>query len=58
VTVDGRERADISGQHPEVLAELREAWERIDAELLPFPTTHVGLPRPRTEGAPAVSEPD
>ncbi len=58
VTVDGRERADIAGQHPEVLAELREAWERIDAELLPFPTTHVGLPRPRTEGAPAVSEPD
>lgn len=58
VTVDGRERADLSGQHPDVLAELRTAWERLNAEQLPFPPEHPGLPRRSSTTGPAVSEPD
>ena len=58
VTVDGREAAEISGRHPEVLAELREAWERFERELLPYPAEHPNLPRHAGNGLPAVSEAD
>lgn len=60
VTVDGREMAEISRHHPEVLAELRAEWERITADLLPYPDTHPNLPRPRQaqDGLPAVSQAD
>ncbi|GAA3971398.1 sulfatase-like hydrolase/transferase [Thermobifida alba] len=57
VTVDGRERADIAEHHPDVLAELRAAWERTAAGLLPVPPAHPGRPRP-PEGGPVVSAPD
>ncbi len=36
VTTDGREKADLDGQHPEIVAELRRVWEAFDAELLPY----------------------
>jgi arylsulfatase A-like enzyme len=55
MTVDGRERADISGHHPELVAELRSAWERVNAEQTPYPPEHPGLPRPP---GPVVSQPD
>ncbi|MCP4223715.1 MAG: sulfatase-like hydrolase/transferase [Actinomycetia bacterium] len=58
VTVDGREAANIARHHPEVLAELRAEWERFDAELLPYPADHPGLPRHASPGKPAVSEAD
>ncbi len=58
VTVDGREAANVARHHPEVLAELRAAWERVDAELLPYPSSHPGLPRHAGGGLPAVSEAD
>lgn len=58
VTVDGRERADIAGQHADVLRELRSEWERTNAELLTFPPEHPGLPQRARSGEPAVSEPD
>ncbi len=57
VTVDGRERADLSGQHPDVLAELRTAWERLNAEQLPFPPEHPGLPRRSSTTGPPGSAP-
>ena len=58
VTVDGREAAEISRHHPEVVAELRAEWERLDAELLPYPPEHRNLPRHAGAGRPAVSQPD
>ncbi|MDA8370275.1 MAG: sulfatase-like hydrolase/transferase [Nocardiopsaceae bacterium] len=58
VTVDGRERADIAEQHPEVLAELRSAWEQTTTGLLPLPPGHPGRPRPPGPGGPVTSEPD
>ena len=61
VTVDGREMADVARHHPEVLAELKAAWERFDAELLPYPPDHMGLPRrarKASPGQPAISEAD
>ncbi|EHK89351.1 n-acetylgalactosamine-6-sulfate sulfatase [Saccharomonospora azurea SZMC 14600] len=58
VTVDGRERADLAGQYPDVLAELRAEWERLNAEQLPFPPDHPGLPRWESATGPAVSESD
>ena len=58
VTVDGREMADVARHHPDVVAELRAAWEAIDAELLPYPPSHPGLPRHATSSLPAVSEAD
>ena len=58
VTVDGREAADLSRRYPEVLAELRAAWDRIDATLLPYPPDHPGLPRHAERGRPAVSQAD
>lgn len=54
VTVDGREQADLGDRHPELLAELRTAWARTDAELLPYPPSHPGVPQPST----TTSEPD
>lgn len=57
VTVDGRERADIARTHPEVLDELRAAWERIDAELLPYPPEHPGMPQPPPSDT-VLSDPD
>jgi arylsulfatase A-like enzyme len=58
VTVDGREMADLSRHHPDVVAELRAVWDRIDAELLPYPPEHPGLPRHAGGGLPAVSAAD
>jgi arylsulfatase A-like enzyme len=55
---DGREVADVSRHHPELLAELRAEWERINAELLPYPVDHRGLPRHATTSQPAISQPD
>lgn len=37
VTADGREKANVAEEHPELVAELREVWERFDAEQLPYP---------------------
>ena len=37
VTVDGREKADLSGEHPDLTAELLDRWLQFDAELLPYP---------------------
>jgi hypothetical protein len=39
VTVDGREMADIAGEHPEIVNELRHVWEAFDAAQLPYPAT-------------------
>lgn len=57
LTVDGRERANIADHHAQVLDEMREAWRRIDAELLPYPPGHPGLPQPSAART-AASEPD
>ncbi|GAA0467971.1 sulfatase-like hydrolase/transferase [Streptomyces olivaceiscleroticus] len=37
VTADPREQADRAGTERELLRELRTAWERVDATLLPYP---------------------
>jgi len=37
VTLDGREMADIAGEHPELVNELRAVWEAFDAKQLPYP---------------------
>ncbi|MDQ0385217.1 arylsulfatase A-like enzyme [Streptomyces sp. DSM 42143] len=34
---DVREQADRAAERPELLAELRTAWERVDGTLLPYP---------------------
>ena len=57
VTVDGREQADISDHHRDLLAELSMTWARMEAELLPYPPSHPGVPQTSTAG-PAISEPD
>ncbi|MCR8577032.1 sulfatase [Streptomyces sp. Isolate_219] len=36
---DSREWADRSAHEPALLAELKAVWERIDAELLPYPSS-------------------
>lgn len=36
VTVDGLEKADLAGDHPELVAELRAAWEAFADGLLPY----------------------
>jgi arylsulfatase A-like enzyme len=46
VAGDGRERADVADRYPDVLAELRAAWEQHNRELLPYPPDTPGLPRP------------
>jgi arylsulfatase A-like enzyme len=58
VTVDGREAADIARHHPDVVAELRDVWSRYDAQLVPYPADHPGVPRHAGPGRPAVSEAD
>ena len=58
VTVDGREAANIARHHPEVVAELSEVWKAYDAELIPYPPDHPGVPRHASKGQPAVSEAD
>lgn len=58
VTVDGREAAEIARLHPEVVAEMKSAWEAFEAELLPYPKDHPNLPRHAGNGLPAVSEAD
>jgi arylsulfatase A-like enzyme len=58
VTVDGREAADLARRYPEVVAEMRATWDRIDATLLPYPPDHPGLPRQASRGRPAVSQAD
>jgi len=43
------------------VAELRIAWDRVDATLLPIPAEHPSLPRPPSrsvDGRPAVSQAD
>lgn len=37
VTVDGREKADLGLQHPDLVAELLAEWKRFDQALLPYP---------------------
>lgn len=56
VTVDGREEAEISRHHPDLVAAMSEAWDRYNSELLPYPEGHRMLP-PRYAGhdKPAVS---
>jgi arylsulfatase A-like enzyme len=58
VTVDGREAADIAMHHRELMAELRQAWDDFDRQLLPYPPDHPALPRQATPTAPAVSQAD
>ncbi len=64
LSVDGREMANVARHHPDVLAELRAAWEAFDADLLPYPDDHPHLPhhaeggRRAGNGLPAQSAPD
>ncbi len=61
VTVDGREAADLSRHQPELVGELRAAWDRLDIDLVPYPDDHPNRPRPPQHGAPgrpAVSQAD
>jgi hypothetical protein len=51
VTVDGREMADIAGERPELVRDLRAAWEAFDAEQLPYPA-----PSPRPELQPGTAD--
>ncbi|MGW5565279.1 sulfatase family protein [Streptomyces tendae] len=37
LSADAREQADLAADRPELLAELKAAWERTDRELLPYP---------------------
>ncbi|MER5840514.1 sulfatase-like hydrolase/transferase [Streptomyces prasinus] len=36
---DAREQADLATVRPDLLAELKSAWEKIDSGLLPYPTS-------------------
>ncbi|WP_166028760.1 sulfatase [Streptomyces chilikensis] len=38
LAADQREQADLAKEHPELLADLRTAWETTDADLLPYPS--------------------
>ena len=58
VTVDGREAANVARWHPDVLAELRAEWERVEATLLPYPPEHRGRPENVAKSRPLVSQPD
>ena len=61
VTVDGHEAADVKRHHPELLAELRSEWDRVNAGLLPYPPEHLGVPKPpahASAGRPAISQAD
>jgi arylsulfatase A-like enzyme len=46
VTVDGREMADIAGEHPGLVSELRTAWDAFDADQLAYPAA---APRPELQ---------
>ncbi|MGV9911116.1 sulfatase family protein [Streptomyces tendae] len=37
LSADAREQADLAADRPELLAELKAAWERTNRELLPYP---------------------
>ncbi|MFD7568419.1 sulfatase [Streptomyces tendae] len=39
LSADAREQADLAADRPQLLAELKAAWERTDRELLPYPAT-------------------
>lgn len=61
VTVDGREAADLARLHPEVVAELRAAYDAYEAELLPYAPDHPNLVAETRQAGPgysAVSQPD
>jgi arylsulfatase A-like enzyme len=58
VTVDGREAADLSPHHPDLVAELRSALQVLEAQMIPYPADFPGLPRRATEDSPAVSQAD
>lgn len=58
VTVDGREAADISPHHPELMSELRHEAMRLEDQMLPYPEGMPGLPRRATATKPAISQPD
>ena len=55
---DGRECADIARHHPALVASMRDEWNRVNADLLPYPPGHRSLPRRATATEPAVSQPD
>ena len=55
---DGREQANLARHHPALLAELSAEWDRIAADLLPYPPEHPGLPRQASPTAPAVGQAD
>jgi arylsulfatase A-like enzyme len=38
LAADAREQADLAADRPQLLAELKAAWERTNRELLPYPT--------------------
>ncbi len=58
VTVDGREAADLSPHHPELVTELRAVVEAIDAQMVPYPPDLPGLPRRASAHGPAISQAD
>lgn len=58
VTVDGREAADLSPHHPDLVTDLRAAVEALDAQMVPYPPDLPGLPRQARAGAPAISQAD
>lgn len=39
LAADAREQADLAADRPALLAELRAAWEEVDAGLLPYPAS-------------------
>lgn len=44
VTTDGREKADLIAEHPDLAKELQAEFEALDAELLPYPPLPVREP--------------
>ncbi|WP_320782444.1 sulfatase [Streptomyces sp. CRN 30] len=39
LSADAREQADLAAVRPELLAELKAAWEKVDGTLLPYPAS-------------------
>lgn len=58
VTVDGREAADLRLLRTDLVEEMLPVLDAMNAELLPYPPDHPGLPRRGTADHPAVSAPD
>ena len=58
VTVDGREAADLRLARTDLVEEMLPVLDAMNAELLPYPPDHPGLPRRATADHPAVSAPD